>query len=537
MFLRDALLTTQQAYTHARNAAQETKRSNPVAASEEHDLAAAEFAAAAQTTTDKEALRVLKLLEAHHRQLGQILKDAHSGPSVSNENQKTQNQIPTHVNNEARHTSKPIEAGTHPPRLSRTGGGTGRDLSSSIASNLASARGIPNSKPKRNIPVSPLVSSEHADGAFSHQNPLEHKPRNSSMNSSSSRPSWTPPATITAKPKADPTVSDAPFQQFYNKFEGLLSTLTAPLAFASLPLTQPSQKDETADKIPAPSSATPKVRSRKPEKPSSNIDYSSLISSAALRAVRDNNPSLKPHESFIHVPTSGGTMSYADITAQAYIDRQFSRQEHTHTHVRNPSSNSTDDFVDASSQILPDRVLSTATQPKYNGKTMEELHLENSVLKRTTNDMARRLMVFEFNAQNSSAALAQSIRSLHLSPVTTPENSRGKMISVSGGHSNDATLRVAQERIKELEVSLQKSNRKLAEKKDENTKLKDTLGRYREKWDSLKAGAKARREQAAGGAGGSERTRKSSTHSNATNAAQGTGAIDIEETDVRSAAE
>jgi len=44
-----------QAYTHARNAAQETKRSNPVAASEEHDLAAAEFAAAAATTTDKEA--------------------------------------------------------------------------------------------------------------------------------------------------------------------------------------------------------------------------------------------------------------------------------------------------------------------------------------------------------------------------------------------------------------------------------------------------------------------------------------------------
>ena len=47
-------LTAMQAHNHARSALLETRRSNPVAASEEHDLAAAEFATAAQGTGDLE---------------------------------------------------------------------------------------------------------------------------------------------------------------------------------------------------------------------------------------------------------------------------------------------------------------------------------------------------------------------------------------------------------------------------------------------------------------------------------------------------
>lgn len=49
------MLKLTQAHTHARNALLETRRSNPVAASEEHDLAAGEFANAAQSTADAEA--------------------------------------------------------------------------------------------------------------------------------------------------------------------------------------------------------------------------------------------------------------------------------------------------------------------------------------------------------------------------------------------------------------------------------------------------------------------------------------------------
>jgi hypothetical protein len=42
------------AHTHARNAVLETRKANPVAASEEHDLAAGEFFTAANTSSDRE---------------------------------------------------------------------------------------------------------------------------------------------------------------------------------------------------------------------------------------------------------------------------------------------------------------------------------------------------------------------------------------------------------------------------------------------------------------------------------------------------
>lgn len=47
-----------QAHSHARKASIETHKANPVVASEEHDLAAGEFANAAKTTGDVEVLSV-----------------------------------------------------------------------------------------------------------------------------------------------------------------------------------------------------------------------------------------------------------------------------------------------------------------------------------------------------------------------------------------------------------------------------------------------------------------------------------------------
>lgn len=46
--------SSRKAHTHARNAVLETRKTNPVAASEEHDLAAGEFATAAQSSADRE---------------------------------------------------------------------------------------------------------------------------------------------------------------------------------------------------------------------------------------------------------------------------------------------------------------------------------------------------------------------------------------------------------------------------------------------------------------------------------------------------
>jgi len=68
------------AHTHARNAAVEHRRNNPVAASEEYDLAAAEFAAAARDSADLEARRLLSLMEAENKKLGEILRTSHEKP-------------------------------------------------------------------------------------------------------------------------------------------------------------------------------------------------------------------------------------------------------------------------------------------------------------------------------------------------------------------------------------------------------------------------------------------------------------------------
>jgi hypothetical protein len=48
-------MSNEKAHSHARNAAIETRKANPIAASEEHDLAAGEFANAAKGTSDHEA--------------------------------------------------------------------------------------------------------------------------------------------------------------------------------------------------------------------------------------------------------------------------------------------------------------------------------------------------------------------------------------------------------------------------------------------------------------------------------------------------
>lgn len=50
-------------------------------------------------------------------------------------------------------------------------------------------------------------------------------------------------------------------------------------------------------------------------------------------------------------------------------------------------------------------------------------------------------------------------------------------------------------RIAELEEILRKSDARLRKKDDENAKLRENLSRYKEKWENLKAGAKARRER------------------------------------------
>nr|KAK5434938.1 hypothetical protein LTR18_010037 [Exophiala xenobiotica] len=512
------------ANTHARNAAVEHRRNNPVAASEEYDLAAAEFAAAARDSADLEARRLLSLMEAENKKLGEILRTSHERPLGANNARpspsRTESAPSTTPSISQQESGRPPspEATIHAPRLPRGLRPNARDLSSSIASNLASARGIPSSRQKRPTPISPLVSAQNADGQITLEDTRAHSVSRqgsytgdappSSSNESSSRPPWAPPLQPEpAKPNAgvsiDQHASDAPFQQFYSTFESLISKLSAPLAFAGLPLTSPAPK--TAVPLEPPSPKSPHGPSRAvPAAPS--VDYSQLISRAALRAVSgsSNNTS----ESFYVVPTTGGTISYAEIMNRA--EREEGRVLRHHRQPSTLSNISEDDFVDAHSTILPNTSRpregggppsrfarrGASEEAKVNGKTMEELALENQALKHLSDTLSRRLHVFEMSSQTASAAMAQSIRSLHRSPLTTPllspENSRGR----NSGKGLEAGMDEAvAKRIADLEDILRKSDARARKKEDENAKLKETITKYRDKWDSLKAGAKARRER------------------------------------------
>jgi hypothetical protein len=53
-------------------------------------------------------------------------------------------------------------------------------------------------------------------------------------------------------------------------------------------------------------------------------------------------------------------------------------------------------------------------------------------------------------------------------------------------------------RLVELEDILRKSDARARKREEENLKLRETIGKYKEKWESLKAGAKARRERERG---------------------------------------
>src|SRR5262249_14023654 len=115
--------------------------------------------------------------------------------------------------------------------------------------------------------------------------------------------------------------------------------------------------------------------------------------------------------------------------------------------------------------------IGTSDSPKVGGKTMEELALENVELRKALGSTINRLRVFEISAQSSSAALAQSIRSLQQSPDTTPEYSRGK----SGGDSGSgkrAGDEKAYGRIAELEEILRRNDKELARRERENSKLR-----------------------------------------------------------------
>ena len=164
-------------------------------------------------------------------------------------------------------------------------------------------------------------------------------------------------------------------------------------------------------------------------------------------------------------------MPYASILAR---DRHnFAGLERDSTR----NSEDMDEFVDARETPGPPSPLMTRSGKKVpgnNNKTMEELQLENEGLRSYLDNVTRRLHEFEVGAQASSFAFQQSIKaSMRQSPAA----------SQAGG----INVENLEERVREARAEMERM-------RAENEKLKGVLGRYRERWEKLKEGARVRRE-------------------------------------------
>jgi len=310
--------------------------------------------------------------------------------------------------------------------------------------------------------------------------------------------------TPTPQPASPPAEDN--FRRFYSAFGGVISAISAPLAFTSLPL-NPTP--------PAPAEAPKeekKSRTRSPEASrtvkSSVPDLAALISQPALRALReDGSAPLGPNESFYLVP---GTASYASIL-QNKRDSSLGESMKGSSH---------EEFVDARENVGPPsptkarRAGHTPSAGRGAGvKTMEELSLENETLKALVDKQAKRINMWELNSQRSFDALAQSFRArgpgpasdpmalaqalsqgatpLHSPPIPSSQpTSPGP--SPQPSHDTETARRII-----DLEAllanqtakvhDLMSNNEHLAKQNEKNSQI---IGRYRDQWEKLKAGAR-----------------------------------------------
>lgn len=506
-----------KAHDHARAAAVATRQaSDTTVAINEHTHAAGEFASAARNTSSVEALRTLKLLEEHHRRLAELLNLASdTTPSTSQNTADSGDEKSGGTEKADEKTGLKDEAagdgGAHAASLKAAAQKSGlpgqrriasRELSSSIASNLASARGIRTKI--RGRPLSPSISNDQGTG-----NVEPHPRRGGSRTKmkeiidqqqqpATGKPAWVPPmpssppkrtdahqkshdsTTSSASSTASPTAAapdDSGYARFYNTFGSLINKISTPLALAGLPLVQ--EEAPVPQEIASPDlSLSKQSKSRPPLTVISEPDLSKIYSKATMRAIAGEGHGAA--DSFYVVPTSGHTLSYARILS--YSEKEKQRQE---TPLA-AADDDDDDFVDArDGPSAP----STGTKQRAGrdhsdkdlANTVEELYTENQTLKVSMDKLTKRLHAFEASAQN----MAESYRLMRPgSPLATTSSSSS---TAAAAASTSSKPRVSDEEFTAMRKQVERLER-------DNKKMQKTLEKYREKWETLKAGAKARRE-------------------------------------------
>lgn len=309
-----------------------------------------------------------------------------------------------------------------------------REMSSSIASNLASARGI---RAPQAHALSPSLTATDAQGAMGPP-PTRRRPHQSSNQNSpqpAQRPSWLPPnpeldTSRSARRDdsqrqsrgerdevsmadsarehardAQATLAEEGFAKFYSAFESLKSKLSAPLAFAGLPLISEEETPSSSETptLPVPASRGTGRRTSTAQEP----DLTKYFSRAAIKASLTTSQAAV-NDSFYVVPTSGGSISYAQMVG--YTHGQDKDSPQTAGDGEGEDDEGEEDFVDAREHPLtpqnqsfggvgsrtPSAGKSTllrkaSTTAGAGGKSAEELLLENSHLKVTLDAAATAL--------------------------------------------------------------------------------------------------------------------------------------------------
>ncbi|EPE24245.1 MIT [Glarea lozoyensis ATCC 20868] len=499
------------AHDHARAASVATSSSDTTVAINEHALAAGEFAKAASGTRSAEALRTLQLLEQHHQRLSELLRyPSENPPSTSATESEVQPSAEKPLSTSAAvaelrasktdigaRSSSPLR---NPPSLQHPRRLPPRDLSSSIASNLASARGIRANYTRQ--PLSPSVSNQQAPGN------LESHPRREGKRSkapgsipehSVTQPSWLPPThassqkaiTLNGKTQESASAGDAVaasdnegFSRFYSTFESFITKISAPLAFAGLPLV--SNEANSAAQPESPSQSGKRISNNR-ESSVQEPELSKYISRAALRA--SSRDGYSANDSFYVVPTAGHSVSYAKILSFDQKERRRLASSVHSEHGENLADLEDEDFVDARETPMPTSPgLSRKPISGRQGKLenhIEELEMKNQSLKDIADKLSKRLNAFEMGAQDHSLMMYQSMR------MQRPASPGGNL---SPGPGDDALKR----RISELEEHQALSGKEIERLSRDNEKLKNVVARYRDRWEKLKEGAKTRREGSSG---------------------------------------
>lgn len=512
--LEQTVLTVScQAHDHAKAASDATQTANSTVAINEHTLAAGEFSNAAKVTSSIEALRTLRLLEEHHQKLSELIKFSvdHPAKHAIAETEKDAAETEKAVAPPAADALAKLEtasgasskpSGMIPGLTPQRRYPPSRELSSSIASNLASARGIRGSR-QRAQPAAPSVSNDQAPGNVDATGRKDgSRTRMQHMldaKSAKPKPSWVPPTqpppqspqhqSIDERAEDEPmttsTVTEEGFSRFYSTFGSIINRLSAPLAFAGLPLIT-EEEPGSAVSAAAESHARTRSRARSVHEAADEPDLSKIYSKAALRAVyRDGHSG---SDSFYVVPPSGHTVSYANILNFDQKEKRRAMAASVHSGTADARDDLDDEeFVDARESQM---TLSPSTKRRvgrsqnerdlYN--VIEELNTENQSLKGMLDKVTKRLHAFEASAQHSRLAMVDSMR------LARP----GSPMSQSG--SAQATDETLKRRNRELEEELAAASQHFEILEKENKHLKRTVDKYREKWEALKAGAKARRE-------------------------------------------